>query len=52
LLLGFWFGNREIVKKNFTLVILAIILISLLPAVFEFVRARREAMKAARSETP
>ena len=41
LLLGFWFGNQEIVKKNFTAVILAIIVISLIPAVIEFVRARR-----------
>jgi membrane-associated protein len=41
LLLGFWFGNREIVKKNFTLVIFAIIVISLIPAVVEFIRARR-----------
>ncbi len=43
LLLGFWFGNREIVKKNFTVVILAIIVISLIPAVIEFVKARRAA---------
>lgn len=43
LLLGFWFGNREIVKKNFTVVILAIIVISLIPAVVEFVKARRAA---------
>jgi membrane-associated protein len=41
LLLGFWFGNREIVKKNFTVVILAIIVISLIPAVIEFIKARR-----------
>jgi membrane-associated protein len=44
LLLGFWFGNREIVKKNFTVVILAIIVISLIPAVIEFIKARRAAM--------
>ena len=43
LLLGFWFGNREIVKKNFTVVILAIIVISLIPAVIEFIKARRAA---------
>jgi membrane-associated protein len=41
LLLGFLFGNQEIVKKNFTVVILAIIVISLIPAVVEFIRARR-----------
>ncbi len=37
---GYLFGNTEIVKNNFTLVIAAIILISLLPAIVEFVRAR------------
>ncbi len=41
LMLGFWFGNREIVRKNFTMVIAAIVIISVLPAVVEFVRARR-----------
>jgi membrane-associated protein len=36
-----------IVKKNFTLVILAIIVLSVLPAVFEFIRAKREEKKEA-----
>jgi membrane-associated protein len=39
---GYLFGNIPIVKDNFTLVVLAIIFISLLPAVIEAVRARRE----------
>src|SRR5688572_18979688 len=39
---GYLFGNIELVKKNFTLVILAIIAISLLPGVFEWHRSRRE----------
>jgi membrane-associated protein len=39
---GFWFGGMPIVKKNFTLVILAIIVISILPAVIEVWRHRRE----------
>jgi membrane-associated protein len=38
---GYWFGSREFVKNNFSLVIGAIIIISILPAVWEFVRARR-----------
>jgi membrane-associated protein len=38
---GYFFGNLEIVKKNFTLVILAIIIISLLPAVIEYIKQRR-----------
>ncbi len=39
---GYWFGNMEVVRKNFTLVILAIIVLSILPAVWEVWRARRE----------
>jgi membrane-associated protein len=38
---GFWFGNLEFVQKNFSLVVMAIILISVLPIVVEFIRARR-----------
>ena len=35
---GYFFGNLEFVKENFSLVILAIILISLLPPVIEYLR--------------
>jgi membrane-associated protein len=45
-LLGYFFGNIPFVQKNFELVIIAIILISLVPAVVEGVKARRE-MKTA-----
>jgi len=37
---GYFFGNIPIVKDNFSLVILAIIVISVMPAVIEFWRAR------------
>jgi len=40
-LAGYWFGNQPVVKKNFTLVILAIIVVSVLPMVIEFIRHRR-----------
>jgi membrane-associated protein len=40
-LAGYWFGGLPIVKDNFTIVILAIIAISMLPAVIEYWRARR-----------
>ncbi len=40
-LAGYYFGNIPIVKNNFTLVILGIIIVSILPAVFEFWRERR-----------
>lgn len=39
-LAGYFFGTQEYVRKNFTYVIFAIILISILPPVFEFLRGR------------
>ena len=41
-LAGYWFGNIPVVKENFTLVILGIIVVSILPAVFEVVRHRAQ----------
>lgn len=38
---GFYFGNISVVKKNFTLVIFAIIVISILPGVIEALRQRK-----------
>jgi membrane-associated protein len=48
-LLGYFFGNIPFVQKNFELVIVAIVLISLIPAVVEFVKARRE-MRESKAE--
>lgn len=39
---GFFFGTIPVVQKNFSLVILAIIFLSVLPIVLEFWKARRE----------
>ena len=39
---GYLFGNIPLVKRNFTLVVLAIIFISILPALIEAIKARRE----------
>jgi membrane-associated protein len=39
--LGYLFGNIEIVKQNFSLVAIIIIFVSILPIVWEFVKARR-----------
>jgi len=39
---GYFFGGLPIVKQNFTLVILAIIALSIMPGVIEFIRARRQ----------
>jgi len=38
---GYWFGQIPTVKRNFHIVILAIVVISVIPVVVEFVRARR-----------
>jgi membrane-associated protein len=43
--LGYFFGNLEVVRKNFTLVVFAIIFISVLPGLLEFVKARRAAAR-------
>jgi membrane-associated protein len=42
---GYFFGNIPIVKKNLTLVIIVIIIISLAPSVIEFLRHRRASGK-------
>jgi|SRR5262245_1398020 len=38
---GYWFANQAIVQNNFSLVVVAIIIISLIPAVIEVLRSRR-----------
>ena len=40
--LGYWFGTIPIVERNFELVVLAIVFISIMPAVIEWFRNRRE----------
>ncbi|MBI4681075.1 MAG: DedA family protein [Nitrospirae bacterium] len=40
ILAGYYFGNIPIVKQNFTFVIMAIIFISILPGIIEFLRIR------------
>ncbi|MFN8435460.1 MAG: DedA family protein [Anaerolineales bacterium] len=46
-LLGFFFGNIPFVKKNFELVIIAIILISIVPMIYEWWKARRATKQTA-----
>jgi membrane-associated protein len=41
-LAGYWFGGLESVRENFSLVAIAIIAISLFPAMVEYLRARRQ----------
>jgi membrane-associated protein len=44
---GYFFGQIPVVKNNFSLVVLAIVFVSLLPLFFELIRARREQDAAA-----
>ncbi len=39
---GYFFGNLPFVRRHFTVVIVAIIIISVIPAVIEFLRHRRQ----------
>jgi membrane-associated protein len=39
---GYFFGNIAFIKNHFSLVVIAIVLISLMPAVVEVLRARKE----------
>jgi membrane-associated protein len=45
-LAGYFFGRLPFVQRNFSSVILAIIVLSVLPIVFELVKAKREERKA------
>lgn len=47
---GYLFGGLTIVNENFSLIIIAIVFISLLPAAFEYWRARREKKRTIASE--
>jgi len=46
LLAGYKFGEYEFVKKNFTFVALGIVFVSILPAIFEFLRAKFQKQEA------
>lgn len=41
---GYFFGNIPIIKDNLTLMILGIIVVSLLPAISEFIRHRKQTL--------
>lgn len=47
---GYWFAGFVVVQKNFELVVVAIVFISVLPMAIEFFRERHLAKKAKRSE--
>jgi membrane-associated protein len=43
--IGYFFGNLPFVKDNFSLVIIAIVIISVLPAVWEFIKSKIDEKK-------
>jgi membrane-associated protein len=45
---GYFFGNLTVVRENFSLVVLVIIFLSILPAIIEFWRERRRLQQAGR----
>jgi len=47
---GYYFGNLPVVKRNFTLVILAIIILSVTPPVFELIQNYRRKAQSTRAE--
>jgi membrane-associated protein len=47
---GYFFGNIPVVKRNFTIVIMAIIFISILPGIIEYVRHRLRAQAVSIAE--
>jgi membrane-associated protein len=44
---GYYFGNLPFVKENFSLVVIAIIFISVVPMIFEFIKQRTSGVKEA-----
>jgi len=51
LIAGYWFGNWPIIKENFSLVILGIIFVSVLPLIYEWYKARKD-VRSGKPEVP
>jgi membrane-associated protein len=51
-LLGYFFGNLPIVEQNFELVVIAIVILSVLPAIYEGFAERRRHKQALAAATP
>lgn len=50
-LLGYWLGNIEFVKKNVEVILVLIVLVSVIPMAFEYLRHRRRAKAEAAERT-
>ena len=48
--IGYYFGNMPSIKKNFSLVIVAIIIISVMPIVIEYIRSLKERKKVTQNQ--
>lgn len=46
LLAGYWFGTHKVVKENFSLVVVAIVFLSLVPIAVEWIKVRRDRARA------
>ena len=51
-LLGYFFGNVPFVQENFEFVVVAIVLISVLPMIYEYIADKSRSRKAAQSQSP
>ncbi|MBK8481167.1 MAG: DedA family protein [Proteobacteria bacterium] len=49
---GYFFGNIPVVRRNFTIVIMAIIVLSVLPIVIEYLRARGQRSASGAGDPP
>ena len=49
---GYYFGKLPFIQQNFSFVLLAIIFISILPAIIEVIRSRQEAQRIKKSTQP
>lgn len=49
---GFFFGNLPVVQENFSLVVLGIVIVSVLPAVFEVIKERAAKPKPPAASSP
>jgi len=45
-ILGYFFGNLKIVEENFSLVVFAIIILSILPPIFEVIKEKRSSKES------
>jgi membrane-associated protein len=50
-LLGYWLGNVSVIKNNIEVFAVAIVVVSFIPIVIEYLRSRRRSRTAVRGHT-